>query len=181
MGHTTAPAIAPAGTLTGILDRAGIEQHVRGPVMRLIPGLIEFVTQAEVERELGDALKSSCAYPAVRHCRLPTMPMVEPSRFSETRSRIKSAGPYPPPPVVTFGLLVKVAVVVEVSQEPEIGRVEIVLLIAGRLHSKRQQVPAPLPCQVVVVVESIVTQDLRVGVGPEVLTLKFRSCSEKPG
>ncbi len=61
--------------------------------------------------------------------------------------------------------------VVELSEESNVTGVEVILLISGRLHSDGEVMASVLPGEIVVVVESIVGKDLRVGLGSDVADL----------
>ena len=73
------------------------------------------------------------------------------------------------------------AAVIEGAQESEVGGVEIVLLVASRLHADGKEVAPALPGEVVVVVEGVVAKNLRVGVGAEVAGVVVEALSGKTG
>src|SRR6266481_1872036 len=60
------------------------------------------------------------------------------------------------------------AAISKLPQKPDVSCIDIVLLISDRLSTNAQQVPAALPGEMIVVVESIVGKDLGVRVGANV-------------
>src|SRR5579862_4779573 len=146
---------------------SAVGKDVGGLVVLLIPRLIVFVSNAEIEREAGRdfeiVLKVSGEAP---------LAVADPARGRgelivvdaiENKVRRTIAGT-----VRCIRIRRKDATVTKLPEEADVSGVDVVLLIAGGLAANREEVASVLPGQVVVIIKSIVGEDLKVSIGADV-------------
>src|SRR6185437_9594128 len=133
--------------------------------MRLVPRLIVLIAQPEVQRQPRRSLK------VVLHIsRDAPLPIADDSQRRsqlvlrnpvENKVRRRITGPA----AYSIRIARKDTRVIKLAEEAIVRGVDIVLLEARRLHAEGEQVPSLLPGQVVVVVEGVVAQNLRIRIG----------------
>ncbi len=141
-----------------ILDHAAVEQHVGGAIVRLIPGLIDLVTHAKVQRQVRQHLP--VILKEARHAPLPLpglAAILDLRRGDIVRDEVGEA--------VTGGALCRIrgeeTRIHEAAERAEVCRVQKCLLITQRLRSDAEQVLAMLDGQVIAIRKGVVDVDLR--------------------
>src|SRR4029077_4214154 len=129
-----------------------------------VPGLIELIAQAEIEGESGGRFEIILNISREPPLAVPhdansgsNLIVADPVQHKVRRTITRAAGETRVSARIT-----------KCPEKPEIGSVEVVLLVAGCLPADGQVVPPALPGQVVVVVESVVPKNLGVGAGADI-------------
>lgn len=163
VGTELGPGGSSGRNAVRVLDDPGGEIDVGGLVIDLDPGLIELVTETDVDGQFIGG------FPIVLNVAggTPLTVADEADGGSQLRGGDAVEDEVSRPVTGSAGQAGEVAGVVEFTQEAVVGGVEVVLLVTGGLDTDGEQMVAALPGEIVVVIEGIVAQNLDTCAGSE--------------
>ena len=123
-----------------------------------VPGLVEFIPNPKIQGEPG----SYFVIVLEIACRPPLAIADETKGRRELNIRNQAKDEVCRAPARPARRARELTVVTELTQKSDVSRIYVVLLVSRGLSADREVMPAPLPSQIVVVVEGIVGKDLRI-------------------